>query len=189
MKNLIMVDIQREYAKNYKGSYSIDGQYVRNILSYIRKMKFDNIFCVVDCNSGHINIPYRLQNKIDGFFFKNYAGYCMDEVQRLIEEGEMTIIEENVAYKNCYGQLVLVTDNCHETQTVNEDLEKLISLIRENENYLIGGCDGECLQDIEKVLDYHNINYTREDSLIYPIYTPVVKDFDTIDWVEIECPY
>lgn len=189
MKNLIIVDVQKEYAKTWGGAYSIDAQYVRNILAYIKKEKFDHVYYIVDCNSGEINIPLLLQSKAAGFFYKNYAGYCLDEIERLVEEGEITVVEKDVAYKDSYEQLILVTDNIHETQTVNEDLERLMMLIKDEENFLIGGCDGECLLDIEKVMDYYEVKYTRENPLIYPIYSPLVSAYDTIEWVNVKCPY
>lgn len=189
MKNLIIVDVQKEYSKTWGGTYLVDAQYIENILSYIRKNKFDKVYYIVDCNSGVINIPYQLRPAIDKFFYKNYAGYCLDEIERMVKEEIATVIEEGVAYKDCYEQLIITTGNFHETQTVNDDLERLMSLVRDGENYLIGGCDGECLLDIEKVMDYFDVNYTRENSLIYPIYSPIISNHDSIEWTQIKCPY
>lgn len=188
MKNLIMVDIQKEYSKISKDKYIVDYLYVEKIKEFIAKEQFDNIFCVVDCNSGTINIPYELFELIDQFFYKNYAGYEIETIEGMLEYGEMIAIQDGVAYKDEYDNYWIVTDNHHETQLVNEDLEELVDSIKNSENVLIGGYAGECLQDIEKVFDYFNIDYSSHSDLIYPIYSPKISSHNTIDWMEIDCP-
>lgn len=187
-KNLVIVDVQKEYSK-LNSKFLIDENYVYDILDVIKKEKIDKIYYIVDYNSGTIHVPIQLHSVTDAFYYKNYAGIEISELDGMVERNELTIIENEIAYMDTYGGYIITTDNAHELQYVDTDLKSLIDLIKEDDNILIGGCDGECLQDIEKVFEFFNVPYKRNNSLIYPIYVPKNPYVDTIEWLEMKCPF
>lgn len=172
-KTLVIVDIQKDFS-NY-----FNEQYLNRVENLINQ-GWDKIITVVDMNMGEAEIPkfiYEASDKI----LEKYYGFDIAYLQELNDSDELEIIEEDEAYR--LNKELIIRGNAHEWFNVPEDMELCFKEL--NSVSLVGGANGECLDDVENALEYLGVEVNREESCIY---SAADKNNDNewihyIDWI------
>jgi hypothetical protein len=178
---LIVVDIQKEFAKCF------NEEYIKKVKEYIKRRKWLEVIVIVDMNEDVANIPLWMYEKADQIIQKRYGG-DKGYIEEMVSLSEANVERDNESWRVYNNQLVITTSGCHETFDVPEDLERYCEKIKENKVTLIGGCENECLQDIYDTLLYYDINTTINHQYTYNGYNQKNYNFleDDFNLVEIQ---
>jgi hypothetical protein len=164
MKNdrvLMVVDIQEEFQK------CISNEYLKDVRKYVRTGKWDKIIIVVDINNDKAYIPRWLDRCADNLITKRFGG-DLGYLKELILEEEMIVEKEDISWRSTYNHhLTIAINNGHETFEVPKELENISNQLKNKKVTLIGGCEGECLQDIYETLLYFEVKPKINEKYTY----------------------
>lgn len=173
-KTLIIVDIQKEFAKFFNEEYL-------ERVDILIKQNWDRVITIVDDND-EAHIPRFIYEYSDEILHKSYGGIDKEYIDELIQDGEIEIVNENDIYR--FDGRLIIPGNIHENFLVPEDMEMIFKQLQTVT--LIGGADQECLDDIENSLAYLGVKVIRDHSCIYDAFNKNNADYiDEIDWVRV----
>jgi len=169
--NLIIVDVQKEF------SDFIPQGYIEKLALYCKD--FLNVYQIWDANKASkpsykfpnekLTIKKKYGIKKDSkkyntfnLFLKN--NLSVNDYKYIIDNYNNLKSGEKFKFKN--GYLIHVNNN-HGWFYCNKQLTKLFSQLSNKSAILVGGGDGECIDDIEFSLKAFNVKTTKNHKLIY----------------------
>lgn len=157
LNNLCIVDVQKEFIEYIPESI------FNSIKLFIENNQWDNIVIIVDDNKGNCYIPNWMKNSATQIIHKKYWGVKNDSIYKDILNDKA--VQEGNGFRYNNGDLVVDTDNAHDTFKVPKKLEEMSKTI--SNVILIGGAYGECLEDVEAALKYLGVKTMINNSLTY----------------------
>lgn len=158
MDILVIVDVQDEFKQ------FIQFDLVKELTEYSKE--FDKVYQVWDSHEADKPTHYfpNQVRTVEKLFGKKHFS---EEVKQFIEEAENST-EEGKLFKlsNNNGYLVRV-DNNHDWFYINPDIYDMIEELKGHDITLVGGADGECLEDVKVAIETFGISYTMNDKYIY----------------------
>lgn len=158
MKTLVIVDVQNEFKE------FIQFDLVKELMKYSEE--FDNVYQVWDSHDAE-GVTHTFPNQVktvEKLFGKNHFS---DKVKEFSEEAESSS-EEGRLFKLSDGSGYLVrVDNNHDWFFINPEICDMINEIQQNDVTLVGGADGECLEDVKIAFESFGINVNMDDTYIY----------------------
>lgn len=158
MKILVVVDVQDEFDE------FIQFDLVKELTEYSKE--FDKVYQVWDSHEAETpthTFPNQVKT-VEKLFGKNHFN---DEVRQFIDEAKNST-EEGKLFKlsNDHGYLVRV-DNNHDWFYINPEIYDMIEELKGHQIVLVGGADGECLEDVKVAIETFGIPVTMNDKYIY----------------------
>lgn len=150
MKILVIVDVQKEF-DDFIQHDLVDGLY-----SYSEK--FEQVYQIWDAHKNVVAPTYKFPNQVDSVqklfgrkHFSDAVKKYTKEIEKSTDEGTVLKLSNNEGY-------VVRIDNNHKWFFVNPEITDLISKIKDDEIILVGGADGECLEDIYQAFKTFKLN-------------------------------
>lgn len=182
MKILVIVDVQKQFNK------FIQHDLIDELSNYCEN--FDKVFQIWDT---HNNVkPSESFPKEEECIPKKFGKNCFSPaVKSFIQKIEDSTEEGKVfSLKNDNGYIIRV-DNNHDWFYINPEIVKLINDIKNDDVTLVGGAEGECLEDVYQTFLAFDVNTIIDHKYTYSAKT---KNSDTVentkgDWKEskFEC--
>lgn len=158
MKTLIIVDVQDEFSE------FIQFDLVKELEKYANE--FDKVYQVWDSHDAE-KATHTFPNQVrtvEKLFGKNHFS---DNVKEFTKQAEDSA-EEGKLFKLNDGNGYLVrVDNNHDWFFINPEIFDMIDEIRGDEIVLVGGADGECLEDVKVAIESFGMSVTMNDKYIY----------------------
>jgi hypothetical protein len=158
MRVLVIVDVQKEFED------FIQHDLVAELSIYAEE--FDKVYQIWDSHKAtgptH-SFPNQVKT-VEKLFGKNHFS---DDVKEFTKEAENST-EEGKLFKlsNENGYLVRV-DNNHDWFYVNPEITNMLLEIKNDNITLVGGADGECLEDVKVAMESFDLDVTMNDKYIY----------------------
>ena len=171
--HLVVVDVQKEFEKWMKPGF------IQSVHEYARK--FPNVYQVWDANrttrpsekfenekqSAPKRYGYDLSEKdIPNHFDDPVQGELKGDFKsRSFKDAQ----DRRKAYATRNGDLLLFVGKSHQFFMAEKELMKLMEYFKSLKDgvTLCGGADGECLADVEALLDHYGIPYELNRDYVY----------------------
>jgi hypothetical protein len=149
-KVLVIVDVQKEFDEY------IQHDLVDALSEYAEK--FDTVYQIWDTHNGTVGPTHSFPNQIDSIPKKFGKKHFSDKVQKYIKNIEDSS-DNGRTFKlsDDDGYIVRVKNN-HDWFYVNPEIIDLISKIKDKKVILVGGADGECLEDVYQTFKTFGLN-------------------------------
>jgi hypothetical protein len=157
-KTLVIVDVQLEFDKY------IQHNLVEELTKYTEE--FDNIYQIWDTHNNASEPTYDFPKQIDAIPKKFGKKHFNDNVKEFINKHKND--KEGKTYKLTNGDGYIVrVDNNHDWFYVNPEICELISKIKDDKVILVGGAEGECIEDVYQAFLAFDIDATINDKYVY----------------------
>lgn len=172
-KVLVIVDVQKEFDEY------IQHDLVDALSEYAEK--FDEVYQIWDTHNNTVAPTHSFPGQIDSVPKKYGKKHFSDEVKQYMKEIEDSS-DEGRTFKlaDDEGYIVRVKNN-HTWFYVNPEIVDLISKIKGDKVILVGGADGECLEDVYQTFKAFGIKVHINKKYTYSAKT---SDEDSIEEVE-----
>lgn len=156
---LVIVDVQKEFAK------FIQGDLVDELYDYAEK--FDKVYQIWDSNQNQIAPTYEFPNQVETVKKKFGKNHFNGKIQKFTQDVE-DISPEGTTFKLTDGNgYVVRVDNNHEWFYVNPEITNMIEEIKDDDVVLVGGADGECLEDVEVAFKAFGLSFRVNKKYVY----------------------
>jgi len=140
MKILVIVDVQKQFDE------FIQYDLVEELSKYAET--FEKVYQIWDTHNNAVGPSESFPNQVDSIPKKFGKNHFSKSVKDFIEKMKNSTEEGDVfSLKNDEGYIVRVENN-HDWFYVNPEIFDLIQDLKGNEIILVGGADGECLEDV-----------------------------------------
>lgn len=158
MKILVIVDVQDEFKE------FIQFDLVSELTKYAKE--FDKVYQVWDSHES--NKPsHKFPNQVkavEKLFGKNHFS---DKVKDFIKQAQDSTEEGNLFKLSDNNGYIVRVDNNHDWFYINPDVYNMIQELKGHNVTLVGGANGECLEDIKVAIETFSIPVTMNDKYIY----------------------
>lgn len=178
MKVLVIVDVQKQFKK------FIQHDLIGELEKYCEC--FDKVYQIWDSHNNVTAPSESFSNEID-CIPKKFGKNCFSPaVKKFITKIENSTEEGKVfSLKNDDGYIIRV-DNNHDWFYINPEIVKLINEIKNDDITLVGGAEGECLEDVYQAFIAFDLKTNIDHKYTYSAKTKYKDNVkDTIgDWKE-----
>ena len=140
MNTLVIVDVQKQFDKY------IQYDLVEELSKYAEK--FDKVYQIWDTHNGVVGPTHSFPKQIDSIpkkfgkkFFSKKVTEFIKKMEDSTEEGSVFSLSDGEGY-------IVRVDNNHDWFFVNPEIVDLINDVKGDKVILVGGADGECLEDV-----------------------------------------
>lgn len=156
---LVIIDVQAEFSK------FMQNDLVDELYDYAEK--FEKVYQIWDSNKNQIAPTYEFPNQVGSIKKKFGRNHFNNKVQKFTQDVE-DVSEEGTTFKLTKGNGYIVrVDNNHQWFFVNPEITNLIEELEGNEIVLVGGADGECLEDVKVAFEAFDLNYRINKKYVY----------------------
>ena len=175
MNTLVIVDVQKQFDK------FIQHDLVEKLSKYSEK--FDKVYQIWDTHNGVVGPTHSFPKQIDSIpkkFGKNFFSKKVSDFIKKMEdrtaEGTIFSLSEGEGY-------IVRVDNNHDWFYVNPEIVDLINELKGDKVILVGGADGECLEDVYQAFLAFGLNTKINRRYTYSAKT---SNEDSVDETEGE---
>lgn len=183
---LVIVDVQKEFEK------FIPKGYIDNLNEYASE--FETVYQIWD---GHVydgdqvqkikGPSYKFNNEKDSFR-KVYGTSASKKVSRLgeqalnykkdVKEGDMFHVNNDFKLDAKGENYIIRIENNHKWFYVNKELAIFFKSLKGKDVIIVGGADGECLEDVIVAMKSFGVRPKRNDTYIYSAETSNKQKFE-----------
>jgi len=156
---LVIVDVQKEFDD------FIQRDLVDELYDYAEK--FEKVYQIWDSNKNQIKPTYEFPNQVKSVKKKFGRNHFNNKVQKFTQDIE-DVSKEGTTFKLTKGNgYIIRVDNNHQWFYVNPEITDLIEELKDDEVVLVGGADGECLEDVKVAFEAFGLNYRINKKYVY----------------------
>lgn len=157
-KTLIIVDVQKEFDKY------IQYDLVDSLSKYCEN--FNKVYQIWDTHNNTVSPTHSFPRQLDSIPKKYGNKHFSKEVKNYIKDIEDNS-KEGRTFKLSDGGYIVRVKNNHDWFYVNPEIVDLIFKIKDDDIILVGGADGECLEDVFQTFKTFNLNVTINKKYVY----------------------